>query len=223
MASRHGKTTSDRSRHRAAGATDRGGGHCGRILATMSGGAAAGFVRGDAGTNGGDARGGARARGAPPSRLSPAKTGIARRSSWGWTPPVPTPGGGRMCMLETLVGKGRCRPSGRRISDSGGTGAALGPAGQTLGGLPAPGPPGLAQGGPRHAPPQKPTRGSGGLEKKLPEVLATRRTRDVVQGRPVRLMFQDAARFGRLGRMRRGGSPAPPRPVGDNGYERELR
>ncbi len=46
---------------------------------------------------------------------------------------------------------------------------------------------------------------------------------EVVQGRRVRLMFQDEARFGRMVRIRRCWSPAPQRPVVDNGYEREFR
>ena len=61
------------------------------------------------------------------------------------------------------------------------------------------------------------------MEKKLPEVLATLLTPDVVKGRHVRLMFQDEARFGRMVRIRRCWAPAPQRPVEDNGYEREFR
>ena len=45
-------------------------------------------------------------------------------------------------------------------------------------------------------------------------------TRDV--RRPVRLMFQDEARFGRMVRIRRCWSPFPSRPVVDNGYERQF-
>jgi hypothetical protein len=36
-------------------------------------------------------------------------------------------------------------------------------------------------------------------------------------------MFQDEARFGRMVRIRRCWSPAPQRPVVDNGYEREFQ
>ena len=62
------------------------------------------------------------------------------------------------------------------------------------------------------------------MEKKLPEVLATLLTRDVVvKGRHVRLMFQDEARFGRMVRIRSCWAPAPQRPVVDNGYEREFQ
>ena len=44
---------------------------------------------------------------------------------------------------------------------------------------------------PEHTPPQEQTRGSGGLEKKLPGALDTLLTRDAVKGRPVWVMFQD--------------------------------
>lgn len=60
------------------------------------------------------------------------------------------------------------------------------------------------------------------MEKKLPETLATLLTPAVVQGRPVRLMFQDEARFGRMVRPKRCWAPAPLRPVLSNGYEREF-
>jgi len=40
--------------------------------------------------------------------------------------------------------------------------------------------------------------------------------------RPVRLMFQDEARFGRMVRPRRCWAPAPLRPVINNGYERQF-
>ena len=61
------------------------------------------------------------------------------------------------------------------------------------------------------------------MEKKLPEVLETLLTRDAVQGRHVRLMFQDEARFGRMVRIRRCWAPSPQRPVVVNGYEREFQ
>jgi hypothetical protein len=61
------------------------------------------------------------------------------------------------------------------------------------------------------------------VEKKLPEVLETLLTPDVVKGRPIRLMFQDEARFGRMVRIRRCWAPAPQRPVVANGYEREFQ
>ena len=61
------------------------------------------------------------------------------------------------------------------------------------------------------------------MEKKLPETLATLLIPECVQGRRVRLMFQDEARFGRMVRIRRCWSPAPQRPVVSNGYEREFQ
>ncbi len=60
------------------------------------------------------------------------------------------------------------------------------------------------------------------MEKKLPETLATLLTPEVVANRPVRLMFQDEARFGRMVRPRRCWAPVPLRPVISNGYEREF-
>ena len=61
------------------------------------------------------------------------------------------------------------------------------------------------------------------MEKKtLSEELATVLTAEVVRERPIRLMFQDEARFGRMARIRRCWAPAPLRPVVCNGYEREF-
>jgi hypothetical protein len=45
---------------------------------------------------------------------------------------------------------------------------------------------------------------------------------EAVQGRPVRVMFQDEARFGRMVRLRRCWAPAPARPTVPNGYERQF-
>jgi hypothetical protein len=53
-------------------------------------------------------------------------------------------------------------------------------------------------------------------------MLATVLTPDAVRGRPIRLMFQDEARFGRMARIRHCWAPAPLRPVVRNGYEREF-
>jgi len=61
------------------------------------------------------------------------------------------------------------------------------------------------------------------MEKKtLPQELATVLSAEVVRGRPVRLMFQDEARFGRMARLRRCWSPVPLRPTVFNGYERQF-
>lgn len=53
-------------------------------------------------------------------------------------------------------------------------------------------------------------------------MLAAELKPEAVQGRNVRLTFQDEARFGRMVRMRRCWAPAPCRPVVRNGYERQF-
>ena len=47
-------------------------------------------------------------------------------------------------------------------------------------------------------------------------------TTEAVNERPIRLMFQDEARFGRMARIRRCWAPAPLRPMVRNGYERQF-
>jgi hypothetical protein len=190
----------------------------------MSGGAPAGFVRGHARTNC-RRSGGESGHRAPASGRLP-QAGLRRlqpRPQLGWTPPIPPHARGGSGLLETVAQKRRRRPPGGRFADSGGAGTTTGPTGQALGGLSPAGPAWLAEGGPRHAPSQKQTRGASGLEKKLPEALATLLTPEAVKGRQVRLMFQDEARFGRMVRIRRCWAPAPQRPVVDNGYEREFQ
>jgi transposase len=73
-----------------------------------------------------------------------------------------------------------------------------------------------------HTAPEKRSPSPTGLEKKLPEVLASLLKPENVKGRPVRLMFQDEARFGRMVRLRRCWAPAPLRPTVPNGYERQF-
>ena len=53
-------------------------------------------------------------------------------------------------------------------------------------------------------------------------MLAALLTPAAVRARPVRLMFQDEARFGRMVRIRRCWSPLPLRPKVANGYERQF-
>ena len=60
------------------------------------------------------------------------------------------------------------------------------------------------------------------MEKELPETLAALLKPGMAADRPVRLMFQDEARFGRMVRPRRCWAPAPLRPVINNGYERQF-
>src|SRR2546422_6861320 len=63
--------------------------------------------------------------------------------------------------------------------------------GGSFGSIQVAGPAWVAQGGSRYAASPKRSRRPGGLEKKLPEALATLLTPEAVAGRPVRLMFQD--------------------------------
>ncbi len=128
-----------------------------------------------------------------------------------------------MCVLKALVGKCRSRPLGGRLPDPSGTGSTPWQTGQAICGLPSFGASRLAQGCARHPPSEEQTRGPRGLEKKLPEVLEALLKCDVVKGRLVRLLFQDEARFGRMVRIRRCWSPAPQRPMVDNGYERQFQ
>ncbi len=61
------------------------------------------------------------------------------------------------------------------------------------------------------------------MEKKtLPQELEAVLTEQAVRERPIRLMFQDEARFGRMARIQRCWAPAPLGPVVFNGYEREF-
>ena len=163
---RHGKTTPDRSTRRQAGATDRRDLPLSRILATMSGGATTGTFRGHPRTDRRHLGRGPCDCGATPNCLSQARVGrIQPRAQLGWTPPVPAHPGGRGRVLTTLAGKCRHRQPGGRFPDSSGLGATVGQTGQGVGGLPFVGAPWLAKGGPRHAPSQEQTRGSGGVEK----------------------------------------------------------
>ena len=58
--------------------------------------------------------------------------------------------------------------------------------------------------------------------KKLPEVVAELLKGPAAKGKKARLMFQDEARFGRMSRPRRCWAPVGPRPMMQNGYEREF-
>jgi hypothetical protein len=80
----------------------------------------------------------------------------------------------------------------------------------------------MEEGSSGHASSQERSEDSGGLENKLPEDLAALLTKEAVGTRPVRIMFQDEARFGRMVRIRRCWSPAPSLPMVDNGYERQF-
>jgi hypothetical protein len=57
---------------------------------------------------------------------------------------------------------------------------------------------------------------------KLPKTVGALLKPEEVQGRHVRLMFQDEARFRRMVRIRRCWAPEPDSPVVDKGYERQF-
>src|SRR6266850_2430033 len=107
-------------------------------------------------------------------------------------------GAGVFGLLET---RGRTGPVGRRDALAGGAGAKARAADKALGRVSPAGSPPLAQSGSRHPTSQSPVGRPGGMEKKtLPEELATVLRAEAVRERPVRLMFQDEARFGRMAR-----------------------
>ena len=99
-------------------------------------------------------------------RLPQARVGVAtRRSQLGRATAIPAHPGGRTRVLETVVGPYCHRQPGAGVPDSSGPGATAWPAGQTVGGVPAAGPPWLTKGRSGHTPPQEQTRGVGGLKK----------------------------------------------------------
>src|ERR1035441_9003881 len=135
--SRHGKTTPDWCTHREAGATDRRHLNLGRVPATMSGGAAAGLVRGDARTNRERPRRWPCDRASPSGRLPQEPVGAAKPCpQLGRTPTVPAHAGGRRSVLKTVAGKRCRRESGGGFPDSSGAGATPWQTGQGFGELP---------------------------------------------------------------------------------------
>src|SRR5439155_18807772 len=131
--------------------------------------------------------------------------------------------GRRAGIFGGLETQGRARPVSGSYAATRCPGRKVGPPGKALGGLSPAGAPPLAQSRSRYPTSQSPALGAGGVEKKtLPEELATVLTAEVVRERPIRLMFQDEARFGRMARIRRCWAPAPRRPVVCNGYERQF-
>jgi transposase len=80
----------------------------------------------------------------------------------------------------------------------------------------------VAKGRSGHAAPESRLRGPSRLEKKLKKTLVSAIKKHNTEDRPVRLIFQDEARFGRMAKARRCWAPAPCRPVMPNGYERQF-
>ena len=91
-----------------------------------------------------------------------------------------------------------------------------------LGGVPPAGATGVAQSSTQHSASQKRSARPGGVEKKFPQTLPTLLTSHLEARRPVRLMFQDEARLGRMAGAKRCWAQEPLRPVVGNGCERKF-
>ena len=220
----HGKTSSDRQARRETGTTNSRHFNLDRISATVAGDSTTGLIRGYSRANRHCPWSGPCDRGSTSMRLPQEKAGRAS-TLWelGRTSAGPAHPKGGMRFLKTLAGESYRRPSRGRLTRSSRPGAKTWATRQGVSGLSTFGPAWVAKGGTGHTASQEQTRGSRGLEKKLPEVLETLLDRKVVKKRRVRLIFQDEARFGRMVRIRRCWAPAPQRPVVDNGYEREFQ
>ena len=101
------------------------------------------------------------------------------------------------------------RADGERRGDGGRAGTACRRAGLPCDALPDPRPPRLAQGGAPAASPRSRPRSPGGVQGNLPQLLASASAGD---RRPLRLMFMDEARFGRMNRPVRCWAPPGMRP-----------
>src|SRR5437763_4338854 len=219
----HGKTPKNRSAFGATGAGSSSSNR--RHPRTAPGHVGSASCRNERfpGANRACARSGSRHRPEAPSRFPGTPADAQERAQeLGRTPP---------CLAERrargAVSQALARPSqnGRRsgaLAPSSRAGPKAGPAGQDLGHLSPGGTAWPAQSGPGHPSSQERSQSPGGLEKKLPEDLASVLKSEAVGGRPTRIVFQDEARFGRMVRIRRCWAPAPLRPKVDNGYERQF-
>jgi hypothetical protein len=219
----HGKTTKSRSSASPAGARNGSSDPRHPRAAPSDGGSASSRTENLMGTNGPAARRGAGDRAAVASWFSGGPTVGAGGAQKLGRPAARLDGrrGGGS------VSQALDRPSASRrglgvVAHPGRTGATAGPSGERIGGLSPAGPAWLAQGGPGPPSPQERSSSAGGLEKQPPEDLAAVLKSEAVRGRPVRIVFQDEARFGRMVRLRRGWAPAPLRPTVANGYERQF-
>ena len=219
----HGKTKAHRPRAGAESSDRCRASYGSARVASGPGGSFSGFTWNHAGTDGIPARCGAR-------HSAPAASAVSRTVPHGlpcaktaWRAAERTDERrGRTGVPGALGGAGREWRCVGYICFVGGLGAATGTSRGRFGGIPASGATWLAQGGTGHSSPKERSTNPRGLGKKLPETLGTLLTPEEVQGRGVRLMFQDEARFGRMVRIRRCWSPAPARPTVPNGYEREF-
>jgi hypothetical protein len=174
------------------------------------------------GANGDPARSEPGQRAAVAASLAPRSPTCSFLPQLGRSPAGADDGGRRRGVPGAL---GRTSPRRWRVGGltaARGAGRETGPEGRTLGAVSFDGATRVAESGPGHSASQERSGRPGGVEKKLPETLATLLTPELVAGRPVRLMFQDEARFGRMVRPRRCWAPAPLRPVISNGYERQF-
>ena len=121
-----------------------------------------------------------------------------------------------------MVREGRARPRSCTVAYKGGTIATTWENCIGFGCVQLIGATWLAQNCPGHSPSEERPSSAGDLEKKLQEDLDAILISTDVRGRSVRIMFQDEARFGRMVRIRRCWSPAPLRPLVNNGYERQF-
>src|SRR5664279_135253 len=224
--SRHGKTATGGCEVGAAGAESCGTRNQCRGIAGGASRPAAGDHGSDADRDGGTVGGGARYRTALAGEIPPLACheddAEGAAAQLGWAAQCVVERRGRSRVSSPLAGASAGGRRARGVTAAGGAGAALGKAGEGLGPVSFAGPTRVAESGPGYAPSQERPAGPGGLEKKLPKTLAGMLTPEAGRGRPVRLMFQDEARFGRMVRIRRCWAPTPMRPVVDNGYEREF-
>lgn len=143
-------------------------------------------------------------------------------SRMGRTPPCADERGGGEGVPIAVAGTGESRGYPGDVAVASGVGATTWEACCRISGVSTVGAPRLEENRAGHASSPEQPNCPGGVEKKLPETLASVLKKKEVRGRRVRLMFQDEARFGRMVRIRRCWAPTPFRPVVANGYEREF-
>lgn len=148
---------------------------------------------------------------------------IVATSPWlGWTAPFADERAGGEGIPPAVAGTGGSRRDCGDVTTACRLGATAWAPCCRVSGLSATEPPRMEESCTRHTSSQKRPGRPGGVEKKLPETLASILKTDEVKGRQIRLMFQDEARFGRMVRIRRCWAPAPLRPKVANGYERQY-
>lgn len=193
-------------------------------LAHGPSGSVTGFGAPHFGTNGKGLGSGAGYGGSPAESLpARGRSGFPASATLGWAATRAPKPGGRAGVPGRVAAQCGARRIGDRFTPVYGPEPKSGPAGARVGCVSLARSPRLAESGSRYPAPQERSGSPGGVEKKtLPEKLATVLTTEAVHERPIRLMFQDEARFGRMARIRRCWAPAPLRPMVRNGYERQF-